>query len=155
MREVNNTFLPVTGKIAIVAARFNDFIVDRLIEGAKDVFFRQGLTPAQLTLLRVPGAYEIPFACQRLAKTQHYQGIVALGAVIRGQTAHFEYVAGSCANGVLQASLQTDIPITFGVITTENLEQAIARAGATVGNKGAEAAMALLELMSALGHLHD
>lgn len=137
-------------KIAIVATRFNELVVDRLIAGAKDTLLRHGVKPAQIELMRVAGAYEIPMACLVAAKSNQYSGIVALGTVIRGATAHFEYVASACASGLMQAQLQTGIPMAFGVLTTENLEQALARAGSTVGNKGSEAAIALLEMINLL-----
>lgn len=137
-------------KIAIIASRFNELVVDRLIAGAKDALLRHGVKPAQIELMRVAGAYEIPMACLAAAKSAQYSGIVALGTVIRGATAHFEYVASACASGLMQVQLQTGIPIAFGVLTTENLEQALARAGSTVGNKGTEAAITLLEMINLL-----
>lgn len=143
------------GKIAIVAARFNEFMVERLIAGAKDALIRHGVKEEAIELIRVPGGYEIPLAAQAAAQTGRYAGIVTLGVVIRGDTAHFDYVAGGCANGLMQAQLKTDIPMTLGVLTTENMEQAIARSGSTAGNKGAEAAVALIEMMNLLRKLHD
>lgn len=137
-------------KIAIVAARFNELIVDRLIAGAKDALLRHGIKASQIELMRVPGAYEIPIACLAAAKSEQYSGIIALGTIIRGATAHFEYVASGCTSGLMQAQMQTGIPMTFGVLTTENMEQALARAGSTVGNKGSEAAIGLLEMISLL-----
>lgn len=155
LREINGEFHSPQGNIAIVAARFNEFIVDRLINGAVDALVRHGVKTNQIDIIRVPGAFEIPIACQHAANTKRYAGIVTLGAVIRGETAHFDYVAGSCANGVLQAQLSSKIPMTFGVLTTESIEQAVARAGATAGNKGAEAAIALIEMINLLGKIND
>lgn len=154
-RELIGEFYAPKGNIAIVASRFNEFVVDRLISGAIDTLERHGVKASQIEIARVPGAYEIPLACQNLAQTKRYAGVIALGAVVRGETAHFEYVAGACANGVLQAQLATNIPMTFGVLTTESLEQAVARAGSTVGNKGSEAAMGLIEMINLLGKIND
>ncbi|MBS0287416.1 MAG: 6,7-dimethyl-8-ribityllumazine synthase [Proteobacteria bacterium] len=154
-REINGTFNAPSKNIAIVASRFNEFIVDRLISGAFDSLLRYGVKNDKIEIFRVPGAYEIPIACQSLAKTGRYAGIVTLGVVIRGETTHFDYVAGPCANGILQAQLSTNIPMTFGVLTTENIEQAVARAGATAGNKGSEAAVGLLEMINLLGKIND
>jgi 6,7-dimethyl-8-ribityllumazine synthase len=153
MNEIVGDFSVPTKKIAIVASRFNEFVVDRLIAGAKDILLRHGVKLSQIELMRVPGAYEIPIAALAAAKTGQYAGIIALGTVIRGETAHFDYVASGCTNGLMQAQLQTGIPMTFGVLTTENLEQAVARAGSTVGNKGTEAAVGLLEMISLLGKI--
>ena len=143
------------GNIAIVASRFNDTIVDRLVSGAEDIFLRHGVKKEQLELIRVPGAFEIPMACQRLSKTHRIAGIVALGAIIRGSTPHFDYVASCCANGIQQVQLKTNVPISFGVLTTETVEQAIERSGTKAGNKGADCAMGLLEMMDLLGKIHD
>lgn len=148
--EIMSDYSVPAKKIAIVAARFNELVVDRLIAGAKDALLRHGVKPSQIELMRVPGVYEIPMACLAAAKSDQYSGIVALGTVIRGATAHFEYVASACTSGLMQAQLQTGIPMAFGVLTTENLEQALARAGSTVGNKGAEAAIGLLEMINLL-----
>jgi 6,7-dimethyl-8-ribityllumazine synthase len=137
-----------TGRIALVAARFNEFIVDPLVRGAEDCLLRHGVAADALTLVRVPGAYELAFACDQLAASGRYQGIVALGCVIRGATAHFEQVAGAAGNPLLQLSLKHAVPLTVGVLTVESIEQAIERAGTKAGNKGAEAAMALIEMMN-------
>ncbi len=132
-------------QIALVASRFNELIVKELIAGAEDALLRHGLSSAQLTLVRVPGAYEIPHAAKVLAQTDRFAGIIALGCVIRGDTAHFDYVAGASNSGLMQISLEHSIPIGFGILTVDNLEQALARAGSKAGNKGAEAALAVLE----------
>lgn len=138
-------------KIALVAARFNDFIVDRLLGGAMDYLTRHGLTaPDGMTVVRVPGAFEIPLVCQKLAQSQKYNGIVALGAVIRGATPHFDYVCAEATKGIAQIMLQTGVPIGFGLLTCDNIEQAIERAGSKAGNKGCEAAAAMLETIRVL-----
>ncbi|MBS0288732.1 MAG: 6,7-dimethyl-8-ribityllumazine synthase [Proteobacteria bacterium] len=154
LNEINGEFVTPSGNIAIVASRFNETIVERLIGGAKDVLVRHGVKAQQIDLFRVPGAYEIPLVCQQVAKTNRFTGIIALGVVIRGETAHFDFVAGPCAQGIMQAQLSAQIPIIFGVITTENIEQALARAGGTAGNKGGEAAMALIEMINLLGKIN-
>lgn len=145
--EIKSMIEAPMGKIAIVASRFNEIIVNQLITGAENGLTLHGVLVDQIEIMKVPGAYEIPFMCQQAAKTGRYVGIIALGAVIRGDTAHFDYVAGPCAQGLMQVQLQTGIPITFGVLTTENMEQAFARAGGAVGNKGTEAAVGLLEVL--------
>ncbi|OIO04025.1 MAG: 6,7-dimethyl-8-ribityllumazine synthase [Desulfovibrionaceae bacterium CG1_02_65_16] len=132
-------------KVAIVASRFNDFIVDKLIGGAVDALTRHGAAREDLTLVKIPGAFEMPLIAKKLAATGKYDGIVCVGAVIRGSTPHFDYVAGECAKGLALVSLEFGIPLGFGVLTTENLEQAIERAGSKAGNKGVDAAMAMLE----------
>lgn len=142
-------------KVAIIASRFNGAIVDNLIKGAMDIFSRSGLGINNIDLIWVPGAFEVPLAALHAAKTAKYKGLVTLGAVIRGATAHFEYVASGATNGIMTAMQQTGVPITFGVLTTENLEQAMQRAGTTVGNKGAEAAMALLEMIDVLEQINE
>ncbi|MDR2893203.1 MAG: 6,7-dimethyl-8-ribityllumazine synthase [Deltaproteobacteria bacterium] len=137
-------------KIALVAARFNDFVVDRLIGGAVDYLTRHGLEKENLTLVRVPGAFELPLACQKLAQKGGYDGIVALGAVIRGSTPHFDYVCAEATKGIAHVSLAQGLSIGFGLLTTDNLEQAVERAGSKSGNKGAEAAAAMLETVQVL-----
>jgi len=140
-------------KIAIVAARFNDFIVDRLISGAVDYLVRHGGSEDDLTLVRLPGAFELPIVAQKLARSGDYDGVVVLGAVIRGATPHFDYVCNECAKGVAQASMETGVPMGFGLLTCDSLDQAIERAGSKAGNKGVEAASALLETVRVLEQL--
>ncbi|QGY39914.1 6,7-dimethyl-8-ribityllumazine synthase [Pseudodesulfovibrio cashew] len=140
-------------KFAIVAARFNDFIVDRLISGAIDYLVRHGGSEDDLTLVRLPGAFELPIAAQKLAKSGKYDGVVVLGAVIRGATPHFDYVCNECAKGVAQASMESGVPMGFGLLTCDSLDQAIERAGSKAGNKGVEAASALLETVRVLEQL--
>lgn len=140
-------------RIAIIAARFNDTIVERLIEGALDTLRRHGADESRLHLVRVPGAYELPLAAQRLAKSRQADGIVALGAVIRGATPHFDYVCAECASGLSRVSLEYDVPIGFGVLTCDTIEQAWERAGSKAGNKGADAALATIEMLNVLQQL--
>ena len=153
MKTLEGDFTAGNARIALVATRFNDFIVDSLVGGARDALVRHGVADESLTLVRVPGAWELPLVADRLAASGDYDGIVALGCVIRGGTPHFEYVAGECAKGIGQVSQQRGVPVAFGVLTTDSIEQAIERAGTKAGNKGAEAAMSLLEMISLLRRL--
>jgi 6,7-dimethyl-8-ribityllumazine synthase len=137
-------------RFAIVASRFNEFVVDRLVDGAIDALVRHGASEKNLEIVRVPGAFEMPLAVRRLAQTRRYDAIVALGAVVRGQTSHFDIVAGENASGLSRVQLETGVPVGNGVLTTESMEQAIDRAGGKAGNKGAEAALAALEMANLL-----
>jgi 6,7-dimethyl-8-ribityllumazine synthase len=132
--------------MAIVAARFNDFIVDRLVDGAVATCRMHGLDEADLTLVRVPGAFEMPLAVAKVASSRRYDAIIALGCVIRGGTPHFEYVAGECVSGLSRIALEQDVPVAFGVLTVDSIEQAIERAGTKAGNKGSEAALSAIEM---------
>jgi len=134
-------------KICIVVARFNSLVTERLLEGAIDAFTRSGLDPADLTIVRTPGALEIPATARRAVATARYQGVVCLGAVVRGDTPHFDYVSAEAVKGVAQLSMQADIPVIMGILTTDTMEQALDRAGAKAGNKGFEAARSLLEMI--------
>jgi len=138
---------------ALVAGRFNDFITERLISGAVDYLTRHGADEADLTLVRVPGAFEIPLVAKKMAASGKYAGVICLGAVIRGATPHFDFVASECVKGIAHSMLETGVPIGFGVLTTDNLEQAIERAGSKAGNKGAEASAAVLEMARVLEQL--
>lgn len=140
-------------RFAIVASRFNDFVVDRLVDGAVDALVRHGASEKNIELIRVPGAFDMPLAVRRAAQSRRYDAIVALGAVIKGATAHFDYVAGECSSGLARAALDSGVPVGFGVLTTDTLEQAIDRAGAKAGNKGADAALAALEMANLLKRL--
>ncbi|HEB93981.1 MAG TPA: 6,7-dimethyl-8-ribityllumazine synthase [Gammaproteobacteria bacterium] len=140
-------------RFGLIAARFNSFIVDSLVNGAIDTLKRHGATDGDLTLVRVPGAFEMPIVAARMAVSGDYDVIIALGAVIRGGTPHFDYVAGECTKGLAQASLQHDVPVAFGVLTVDSIEQAIERAGTKAGNKGAEAAMSAIEMVNLLENL--
>lgn len=154
MKVIEGVIPAPQAKIAIVVSRFNSFINDRLVEGALDTLKRQGqIADKNITLVKVPGAVELPLAAKRLAKSKQFDGIVALGCVIRGGTAHFEYVSGECAKGLAQVALEAEIPVAFGVLTTENIEQAIERAGTKAGNKGVEAALSTLEMINVMNAL--
>lgn len=133
-------------KIAIVVGRFNDFITMRLLDGAKDGLVRHGVSANDVTISFVPGAFEIPLVAKKLAASKKYDAVITLGAVIRGSTPHFDYVCNEAAKGVAQASMQTEVPIIFGVLTTDSIEQAIERAGTKAGNKGWEAAVTAIEM---------
>ncbi|MFO7985810.1 MAG: 6,7-dimethyl-8-ribityllumazine synthase [Desulfatiglandaceae bacterium] len=133
-------------RFAIIASRFNDFICSKLTEGAMDALLRHGCTEDQIFLIRVPGAFEMPLAAKRVAQSGKYDALICLGAVIRGSTPHFDYVAAEVSKGLANVGLESNIPVTFGVLTTDNLEQAIERAGSKSGNKGYEAAMAAIEM---------
>lgn len=141
------------GKFCIVSSRFNSFIVEQLEGGAIDAIIRHGGDKANITLVKVPGAFELPVAVQRVASAKKYDAIIVLGAVIRGGTPHFEYVAGECVKGIAQVSLQHDIPVSFGVLTVDTIEQAIERAGTKAGNKGAEAALSAIEMVSLFNNM--
>lgn len=133
-------------RCGLVVSRFNSFICDRLVEGALDALVRHGAAPGDIHVVRVPGAFEIPVAAKKLAQSGKYDAIVCLGAVIRGATPHFDYVAAEVSKGVASVGLDTGIPVTFGVLTTDTIEQAVERAGAKAGNKGFEAAMSAIEM---------
>ena len=131
---------------AIVVSRFNDFITSKLLDGALDCLYRHGVKDEDLSLVRVPGAFEIPLAAQKLAQSGNYDGVICLGAVIRGATTHYDYVCSEVSKGIAKVSLDTNIPVGFGIVTTENIEQAIERAGTKSGNKGYDTAMSVLEM---------
>jgi 6,7-dimethyl-8-ribityllumazine synthase len=133
-------------RFAVIVSRFNDFISSRLVDGAMDALIRHGADEKEVTLLKVPGAFEIPLAAKKIAESGKYDAVVCLGAVIRGATTHFEYVAAEVSKGIAAVALESNIPVTFGVLTTDNLEQAIERAGSKAGNKGYEAAVAAVEM---------
>jgi 6,7-dimethyl-8-ribityllumazine synthase len=153
-RVIEADFTDVGGRYAIVVGRFNDLITTRLLEGALDCLKRHGVdTDARATVVWVPGGWEIPLAADKLAKSGDYDAVIGIGCVIRGGTAHFEYVAGAAANGLARVQAESGVPCVFGVLTTENIEQAIERAGTKMGNKGHEAAMAALEMVSLLKQL--
>lgn len=140
-------------RFAFVAARFNDFVVEPLIRGALDALKRHGATEKQIEIVRVPGAFDIPIVARKLALSRRYDALLALGAVVRGQTPHFDYVAGECASGLARIALESGIPIAFGVLTTDTMEQAVDRAGGKAGNKGADAALAAIEMANLLRRL--
>jgi len=145
LQEGNYT---VTGaRVGIVAARFNQQISDRLLAGAMETLEENGVKEQDITVVRVPGAFEIPLTTHRLATTRRPDAIITLGAVIRGETPHFDYVAGECARGITRVALDLNLPVIFGILTTDNLDHALARAGGTAGNKGSQAALAALEMI--------
>ena len=150
MKVLEGKLVAGKGRFAIVASRFNEFIVSKLISGAEDTFVRHGVDTDDITLVWVPGAFELPLAAMKLAQSGKYSAIVCLGAVIRGSTSHYELVCNEAAKGIAQVGLKTGVPVTFGVVTTENIEQAIERAGTKAGNKGADAALTALELANLL-----
>ena len=147
--KVHQGLLTAVGfRFAIVVARWNDFLTDKLAEGAIDALERLGADENAVEIFKIPGAYEIPLAAQKVAGSGRFDAVICLGVVIRGETPHFDYVAGEAAKGVTNASLQTGVPVLFGVVTTDTLEQAINRVGVKAGNKGFEAAMAAVELVN-------
>ena len=133
-------------KFAIITTRFNDFITERLVGGAVDALVRNGGSDDAIDIVKIPGAYEMPLMAKKLAEGKQYDAVICLGAVIRGATAHFDYVAGEAAKGIAHAMLETGVPLIFGVLTTDTIEQAIERAGTKAGNKGFESAMAAIEM---------
>jgi 6,7-dimethyl-8-ribityllumazine synthase len=152
-RTIEGGFQAAGLKAALVASRFNDFVVARLVSGAIDALVRHGASTDDITVVRVPGAFEIPQTVAMCARSGNYDMVIALGAVIRGSTPHFDYIAAEVAKGVAHISLEAKVPISFGVLTTDTLEQAIERAGSKAGNKGAEAAMAAIEMANLLKQL--
>jgi len=155
IKSIDGDFNAGDAKFCILAGRFNSFIVERLVEGAVDALVRHGTIRENIEIIRVPGAYEMPISAQRIAQTGKYDSIIALGAVIRGSTPHFDFVAGECSKGLAQVSLAADLPIIFGVLTTDTIEQAVERAGTKAGNKGAEAAVTAIEMISLFNKLKD
>ncbi len=153
LKPVEGTFANASGKFAIVVGRWNAFVVESLLDGAVDTLRRHGISDDDITLVRAPGAFEIPLVCQKVAEQKKHDAIIALGAVIRGGTPHFEYVAGECTKGLAQVSMQFGVPVAFGVLTVDTIEQAIERAGTKAGNKGEEAALSALEMVSLLKNL--
>jgi len=154
IKTIEGTFTSGKGAYSIVVGRWNSFVVEPLLQGALDTLRRHGVSDKQITIVRAPGAFEIPLVCKKIAAKGNVDAIIALGAVIRGGTPHFEYVAGECTKGIAMVSMEYDVPISFGVLTVDTIEQAIERSGSKSGNKGEEAAMSALEmvsLMSALG----
>ncbi|ACR14319.1 6,7-dimethyl-8-ribityllumazine synthase [Teredinibacter turnerae] len=153
IKIIEGDFKSATGKYALLVSRWNSFVVEHLKEGALDTLRRHGVSDDDIEIVYAPGAFEFPLAAQKLAASGDYDAIVALGAVIRGGTPHFDYVAGECTKGLAQVSLATGIPVAFGVLTVDSIEQAIERSGTKAGNKGSEAAETALEMVSLLGKL--
>jgi len=150
---IEGNFAANQGRYVLVVGRWNSFVVESLVSGALDTLRRHGVGDDRITLVRAPGAFEIPLVCKKLAEKKQYDAIIALGAVIRGGTPHFEYVAGECTKGLAQVMMEYGVPVAFGVLTVDTIEQAIERAGTKAGNKGAEAASSALEMVSLLGNL--
>ncbi len=150
MKTLEGTLIATDLTIAIVLGRFNSLVGDRLLEGALDTLRRHGVSDDKITLVRVPGAFEIPLAASELAKSGSYHAVICLGAVIRGATAHFDYVAGPMASGLASIAVDTGVPVLFGVLTTDTIEQALERAGTKAGNKGADVAAAAIEMANLL-----
>lgn len=148
IKTIEGDFTDCRGDYALVVGRFNGFVVESLVEAATDTLVRHGISRDSITIYRVPGAHEIPVTAQKVARTGRHDAVIALGAVIRGGTPHFDYVAGESASGVGSVGLDVGLPVIFGVLTLDTIEQAIERAGTKAGNKGADAAMAALEMVS-------
>lgn len=155
MKEIEGRIIPDSQnvKIGIVASRFNDFIVGRLIDGALDGLKRHDIKDENITLVKVPGAFEIPVAAKKMAMSRKYDAVICLGSVIRGSTSHYDYVCNEVSKGIAQVSLESGIPVMFGVLTTENIEQAIERSGSKAGNKGTECALGAIEMINVLKNL--
>ncbi len=150
MNEISGDFINCHGRYAIVAGRFNHFITDKLIQGACDALERHGIQSSDIDCIWVPGAFEIPMTAKKLVSSSQYRAVITLGAVIRGSTPHFDFVAGECATSIANLNMESDIPVVFGILTTDTIEQAIERAGTKAGNKGGDAAMTALEMASVL-----
>lgn len=148
MPTYSGDFSPPQGRFAVVVGRFNSLVTDALLSGCRDSFVRHGVSDDRLDVVHVPGSFEIPLLARKLAETRRYAAVVCLGCVIRGETGHYDHVAGQAAAGVLQSSLSTGVPIIFGVLTTDSVEQALDRSGLKAGNKGADAALAAIEMVN-------
>ena len=144
-----------THKFAIVVARFNSFITDKLVEGALDTIERHGGNKQNVDVFKVPGCFEVPMAAQKLASKSKYDAIICLGALIRGETPHFDYIASECTKGIAAIALQAQIPVTYGILTANTVDQAVNRAGVKVGNKGADAALAAIEMVDLYNKIDD
>ena len=153
IKVIEGDFAASKGRYALLVSRWNSFVVESLKDGALDTLRRHGIKDDQVTIYYAPGAFEFPLAAQRIAAKGEFDAIIALGAVIRGGTPHFDYVAGECTKGLAQVSLNANIPVTFGVLTVDTIEQAIERSGTKAGNKGVEAASTALEMVSLLGRI--
>jgi len=153
IKTIEGVFTSGKGNYALVVGRWNSFVVEHLLEGALDTLKRHGVGEKQITVVRVPGAFEIPLVCQKIAQKGAADAIIALGAVIRGGTPHFEYVAGECTKGIAQVSMGHGVPISFGVLTVDSIEQAVERSGTKAGNKGEEAAMSAIEMVDLIDQI--
>lgn len=148
MRKIEGNLVAQGKKFAIVASRFNEFIVNKLVSGAEDAFIRHGVNDDDISLVWVPGAFEIPLAAKKLANSGKYDAVVCVGAVIRGATSHYDYVCNEVSKGIASVGLSSGVPVIFGIVTTENIEQAIERAGTKAGNKGFDAAVSAIEMVN-------
>jgi len=153
VKTIEGDFSSGKGNYSIVVGRWNGFVVESLLQGALDTLRRHGVADKQITIVRAPGAFEIPLVCKQVAAQGSVDAIIALGAVIRGGTPHFEYVAGECTKGLSTVSMEYSLPVAFGVLTVDSIEQAVERAGTKAGNKGEEAALSALEMVSLMGKL--
>lgn len=147
-KVIEGKFIGESKRFGIIISRFNNFVSNKLLEGALDALARHNVSEENITIVYVPGAYEIPVISKKMAQSNKYDAVIALGAVIRGETPHFDYVASEVAKGVAQVNLETGVPVIFGILTTDSLEQAVERAGSKGGNKGFDAAMSALEMIS-------
>jgi 6,7-dimethyl-8-ribityllumazine synthase len=153
IKTIEGAFTSGKGNYALVVGRWNSFVVEHLLEGAIDTLRRHGVGDKQITIVRAPGAFEIPLVCKKVAQKGDVDAIIALGAVIRGGTPHFEYVAGECTKGIAQVSMEHGVPISFGVLTVDSIEQAVERSGTKAGNKGEEAAMSAIEMVNLIDQI--
>ena len=153
MKKLEGNLVANGKKFAIVASRFNEFIVSKLVSGAEDAFLRHGVNDDDITLAWVPGAFEIPLVAQKMAKSNKYDAVICLGAVIKGSTSHYDYVCAEVSKGIATAGMNTEVPVIFGVVTTDNIEQAIERAGTKAGNKGYDAAVTAIEMANLFDNL--
>jgi 6,7-dimethyl-8-ribityllumazine synthase len=153
IKTIEGTYTGGKGNYSIVVGRWNSFVVEHLLEGALDTLRRHGVSDKQITIVRAPGAFEIPLVCKKVAAWGIVDAIIALGAVIRGGTPHFEYVAGECTKGIAMVSMEYGVPVSFGVLTVDTIEQAVERSGTEAGNKGEEAALSALEMVSLINKL--
>jgi len=155
IKTIEGNYNSASAHYAVAVAKFNSFIVDRLLDGALDTLKKHGVMDRDITIVKVPGAFELPLAVKKLVSSENYDAVIALGAVIRGGTPHFEYVAGECVKGLGHVSLESSTPVAFGVLTVDTIEQAIERAGTKAGNKGADAALTAMEIISLLRQLES
>jgi 6,7-dimethyl-8-ribityllumazine synthase len=155
MAILEGDFSPPTGRFAIVVSRFNALVTEALWTGCRDAFLRHGVAEDRLDVARVPGSFEIPVVARRLAESGRYAAVICLGCVIRGETGHYDHVAGQAAAGIMQASVSTGVPVIFGILTTDTVDQALNRSGLKAGNKGAEAALAAIEMVNLLATIDD
>lgn len=155
IKTIEGNYSNASARYGIVLSRFNSFIVDRLLDGAVDTLRKHGVQDRDIVIVKVPGAWELPLAARKLIASENVDAVIALGAVIRGGTPHFEYVAGECSKGLGQVGLESGLPLAFGVLTVDTIEQAIERAGTKAGNKGAEAALTAVEMLSVCRQLEN